>query len=600
MTVSGLTKGTVYNLTVDAFDWAEPTNTSAKSAPLNVTTLGDPTPPDTEPPTVPTGLVASNITQTTVDLSWAASTDNASVHGYTVYLNGNWYNATVGLTMTVSGLTKGTAYNLSVDAFDWAEPANTSAACTPIVVTTLGDPPPSDTVAPNIPTGIVISDITETTIHIAWNPSTDNISVHGYDINKNGVWAGATVDTFKVLTGLAPGSTFNISLSSFDYAGNYSSPSQPISVTTLADTEKPSTPTGLVVSNITETTIDLKWNPSTDNIHVFGYEIYTDGKWAGATTDTFLTVKNLPPGTTFNITISAFDDSNNLSVPSAPLSVTTLGTPPPKDTEKPSVPTGLIAYNITQTSVTISWNPSTDNVGIAFYEIYKNGGWLGGSVDTFMVIKDLPMGSTFNINLSAYDAANNGSGPCKAISVKLLGDSDTQAPTVPNGIVASAVTETSFTLTWAASGDNVHVFGYEVFLDGVWAGATTETTLDVKELVCGKTYNVQLNAFDDAGNISEKSPALPVSTNACIIDALPATLNAGISVWPNPVSSTLHLKDVPADAKITIFAADGKVVSKVNSSDKTLNLDVSNWKKGIYFLKVQTGNRMKTEKIVVE
>ncbi len=45
--------------------------------------------PDTKPPSTPTGLVASNITQTSLTLSWKASTDNVGVVGYDVFLNGS-------------------------------------------------------------------------------------------------------------------------------------------------------------------------------------------------------------------------------------------------------------------------------------------------------------------------------------------------------------------------------------------------------------------------------------------------------------------------------------------------------------------------------
>ena len=44
---------------------------------------------DSEPPSIPTGLKISNITQTSAELSWEASTDNAGIREYEIYLNGN-------------------------------------------------------------------------------------------------------------------------------------------------------------------------------------------------------------------------------------------------------------------------------------------------------------------------------------------------------------------------------------------------------------------------------------------------------------------------------------------------------------------------------
>ncbi|WP_111307965.1 fibronectin type III domain-containing protein [Confluentibacter sediminis] len=80
--------------------------------------------PDTEVPTNPTGLVASNITQNTVNLTWTASTDNMAVTGYRIYNNGMLLvDSTGGIetTFTVTGLTAATNYSLTVRAIDAAD-----------------------------------------------------------------------------------------------------------------------------------------------------------------------------------------------------------------------------------------------------------------------------------------------------------------------------------------------------------------------------------------------------------------------------------------------------------------------------------------------
>jgi len=91
---------------------------------------------DTQAPTNPTNLVASNVTQTTVDLSWTASTDNIAVTGYDVY-QGNTILATVaGTTANVTGLTAATAYQFRVRAKDAA--GNVSGFSNTVSVTTQG------------------------------------------------------------------------------------------------------------------------------------------------------------------------------------------------------------------------------------------------------------------------------------------------------------------------------------------------------------------------------------------------------------------------------------------------------------------------------
>ena len=76
--------------------------------------------PDTTPPSVPTGLSATAVSQDEIDLSWASSTDNVGVAGYDVYQNGTKVATTSVTTYADTGLAANTSYSYSVDAFDAA------------------------------------------------------------------------------------------------------------------------------------------------------------------------------------------------------------------------------------------------------------------------------------------------------------------------------------------------------------------------------------------------------------------------------------------------------------------------------------------------
>ncbi len=90
---------------------------------------------DTEPPTVPGNLSTNNITQSSVGLSWTASSDNVGVAGYRVYVDGVEDGTTTNLTYTASGLTANTNYQFDVAAYDAAGnesgPASTNASTLP-------------------------------------------------------------------------------------------------------------------------------------------------------------------------------------------------------------------------------------------------------------------------------------------------------------------------------------------------------------------------------------------------------------------------------------------------------------------------------------
>ncbi len=186
-------------------------------------------------------------------------------------------------------------------------------------------------------------------------------------------------------------------------------------------------------------------------------------------------------------------------------------TPPPADTQAPSVPTNLAASNIGPTSLTLTWTASTDNVGVSAYEVFQNGAKIGESLTTSFSVTGLTPSTTYNFTVKARDAAGNTSAASNAVSVT---PPDTQAPTAPTNLVASNVVQTSFTLTWTASTDNVGVTSYEVFRNGASVGTATGTSFNVTGLTANTTYSLTVKAKDAAGNASAASTALSVTTAA--------------------------------------------------------------------------------------
>ncbi len=92
---------------------------------------------DTQAPSNPSGLTASNIAQTTLSLSWTASTDNVGVTGYDVYQGNNVIGTATSASYNVTGLTANTAYEFRVKAKDAA--GNVSGFSNTTTATTLDD-----------------------------------------------------------------------------------------------------------------------------------------------------------------------------------------------------------------------------------------------------------------------------------------------------------------------------------------------------------------------------------------------------------------------------------------------------------------------------
>ena len=108
------------------------------------TPLGAASGPDTVAPSVPTGLVATPVSTTQINLSWNASTDNVGVTGYQVFRNGQQIATTTTTSFSNTGLTPATTYPYAVRASDAA--GNTSALTTAVSATT----PAADTTAPTV------------------------------------------------------------------------------------------------------------------------------------------------------------------------------------------------------------------------------------------------------------------------------------------------------------------------------------------------------------------------------------------------------------------------------------------------------------------
>ena len=83
--------------------------------------------------------------------------------------------------------------------------------------------------------------------------------------------------------------------------------------TTTPDTEAPSTPTNLIVTGSTSSTISLSWTASTDNIMVATYDIYLDGTLKTSSSSNSITVTGLNPSTTYSFYVKAKDAAGNTS-----------------------------------------------------------------------------------------------------------------------------------------------------------------------------------------------------------------------------------------------------------------------------------------------
>jgi chitodextrinase len=546
---------TSYSYSVDAFDAAG--NHSAQSSAVNDTTL------DWVPPAAPGGVTATATGPTQVNLSWSASTDNVGVTGYTLYRNGSQLATVAATALSYSDATAApsTSYSYTVDAFDAA--GNHSAQSAPAAVTTPAAP---DTIPPSTPTGLAASASAPTQVSLTWNASTDNVGVAGYTVYRHGALLTTVSGTTLSYTDstVAASTTYSYTVDAFDAAGNHSAQSAPAVVTTpaQADTTPPSTPTGLVAQAPSSTQVTLAWNASTDNVGVTGYTVYRNGATIATVSGTALsyTDSTVTASTTYSYTVDAFDAAGNHSAQSAPASVTTLAQ---ADTTPPSTPTGLAAQGATATQVNLTWNASTDDVGVTGYTLYRNGAALATVSGSTLAYTDTTVvpATNYSYTVDAFDAAGNHSSQSGPASVHVPG----QPKFVQGKAVTTGSRVTSLTISFGpvASGDLlVGWFGqYDSTgqvsvsdnVDGAWTRSVSTTW-------GGTNGDVALYYFANSSAAPNGLTITVTAATATYLQGSPAEYSGVATV--NPLDQVVIAKGsgTTADSGQTAATASGELV----------------------------------------
>ncbi|HYC93510.1 MAG TPA: right-handed parallel beta-helix repeat-containing protein [Thermoanaerobaculia bacterium] len=181
-----------------------------------------------------------------------------------------------------------------------------------------------------------------------------------------------------------------------------------------------------------------------------------------------------------------------------------------KDADAPSRPENLRATGGDNSSVTLTWDASTDNVGVSGYSIVRNGATVATITSgTTWTDRSVASKTVYLYQVIAHDAAGNRSAPSVVLSIAWRSsEAETPAPDAPI-VISPRRSATTISLQWNVV-ENATAF--KIYRDGVEIAATPWFDFTDQNLAPSTVYTYTLVAVDKDGKISPTSNSVSVKT----------------------------------------------------------------------------------------
>lgn len=383
-----------------------------------------------------------------------------------------------------------------------------------------------------IPSNLAATNITATTVDLSWTENgTASEWIVYHKISTDSIWTETTVySTNYQLTGLTPDMSYSVRVASDCGNGTDVSPfSNLVSFNTLPTCPSPS---GLTVSNISQTNVDLAWTSngaetSWDIVYgAVGFDIDTEGTIVTATTNPF-TLTGLTAATNYQVYVRANCGSGDISNWSSPIQFNTTICDLSEQCEYTFICTDSYgdgwnggALVIEQNSITIatieaidhygSGNSYTDTFHVMLCDnISTTFNWIEGSYDNEVALTILdPAGN----QLFSSVGMTNASSPILTIvtNCSAVGEScDT-----PTNVQVNAASN-SANVSWTST-ESAWIVEYKLATASNWTASPTltTTTYNITGLTASTNYVVRVKSVCDASNESDWSAEIPFTTLA--------------------------------------------------------------------------------------
>jgi fibronectin type 3 domain-containing protein len=474
----------------------------------------------------PTGLAAAPVARgNAITLSWDAQIGDDTTSLALERWNGTGWEEMakiprLNVSHTIDGLTDGVEYEFRIKAYDGGV-QRYSGPSTSVKVTPRDSLPPAKIINMTYKENRTVMGV-----NITWNPS-DADSVH-YEVwsNKSGTWVPianvSAPDHWYIDTAIEDGPRYYYKVRAWDevpLSGEFSN----VIWAVLQDKTAPAAPSNLQIVPLPEGNgLALSWDLNTDDTVSYTVQSNRTGDWRevgrlGRTGSAF-TDRGLVNGVTYYYRVSAIDEANNPSTPSAVIAGV------PRDTIPPAVPQGVtVEQRSVGNMLRVLWLPNTDDTERYRVYIYNTTAaeWqaVGDVLASFSQfdVATLVDGQSYRFRVTAIDDAGLESAPSGEASGI---PKDTQYPSIPIGIRVMPVPEgMALNVSWASNFDDTVSYKLYRLEAGTWVLVATLPADRTWYLDTGLMNNIPsayaVTSVDEAGNESpnsERKEGTPIDT----------------------------------------------------------------------------------------
>lgn len=540
---------------------------------------------------IPSNLAATNITATTVDLSW---TENGTASEWIVYhkisTDSIWTETTVYSTnYQLTGLTPEMSYSVRV-ASDCGNGTDVSPFSNLVSFNTLPTCPS--------PSGLTVSNISQTNVDLAWTSNGAETSwdivygAVGFDIDTEGTIVTATTNPFT-LTGLTAATNYQVYVRANCGSGDISDWSSPIQFnTTICDLSEQCEYTFICTDSYGD-----GWNGGTlvieqNSITIATIEAIDHHGSGNSYTDTFHVMLCDNISTTFNwiegfydneVALTILDPAGNqlfssVDMINASSPILTIVTNCSAVGESCDTPTN-VQVNAASNSANVSWT-STESAWIVEYKLATASNWTASPTLTTTTynITGLTASTNYVVRVkSVCDASNESDWSAEIPFTTLAGDVTTYTITAtatgPGSITPSGTitvqegTDISFSFT-----ANEGATTQQLLVDNIETAIPTNNEYTFSSVVANHTIEV---VFAEETGIEE-------------ID-----LDATVLLFPNPATSHIEISlsnDLLINSRLDIYDVYGRKIATQMMNNTSAKVDISGYSTGMYLVRISNDN----------